>query len=160
MNGRLCDERRDFDGNRIDEIINGNGRTDDQILFFQNGRQVEDVIDRNDNVNDDDENINGARIEDIASNDIPCRTIKTVRWLHSEGRLSVEEKKSIITDIISYVGSTKFSKAEMAFSLFICRGRPGIDLTTIPGGSYNIGDWDSEDMYEFEDVCRTIYRIT
>ena len=158
-----------FDGFVVDETLfdernSMNRRNGNRYLFTKNGKHECSKIGGNYNircVDGKNGDKNGHKksdgVEVGTRRDIPCRTIKAVRWLYSKRRLSHKGKKQILSEIISNVDSPKFSKAEMAFSVFICGGRPSIELITVPGASYNVDDLDFQDMDEFADVCHAIY---
>lgn len=112
---------------------------------------IDEDDDEDDNDGDDDDNDDNNIDKDLAA-----RTITTIRWLFKQNRLSRPEKKKLVTDIISNVGSDTFSDAEVAFSLLICGGRPGVDILNIPDPYFDVSGLDEEDLAEFEDVCHAI----
>jgi hypothetical protein len=110
----------------------------------------------NDDEDDDDDDDDDDDEDSNRDKDLAARTITAIRWLYKQNRLSLSEKKTLITDIISKVGSDKFSDAEVAFSLLICGGRPGVDILEIPDPYFDVSALDEEDLVEFEDVCRAL----
>ena len=135
---------------------------DDDLQVSRNGKRAENINDYkiiHDNYYNFDNNNSDydVRKDYDTGKDLSSRTIKAVRWLHSTGRLSSKKKNAIVADIISNVGLAKLSKAEVAFSLLICRGRPGVDIITIPDVSYDVADLNMEDMTEFKDICHEIF---
>lgn len=118
-------------------------------------RKLKDGNGDSDDDNDDDNNDDDD--DDDDDKNLAARTIKTIRFLYEDKRLSLLEKKKLISDIIENVGTPKFSKAEVAFSLFVCGGRPGIDIIDIPDASFDLSVLDAEDVNEFEEMCHSIY---
>lgn len=142
-------------------------RSVDELLFQRNGMKVDDENNYHKNGNGDaDDAKNGKHIEskefdNSNEKDISSRTTKVLRLLYSEKKLSKKGKKAILSDVISRVGLSEFSKAEMAFSLILCRGRPGVDsinISTRTSCTNTIADLDSEDVADFEDLCQSILK--
>jgi hypothetical protein len=89
-------------------------------ITTQNGKTVINLTDEEDEdeEEDDEEVVNEGK-------ELAARTLLAVRWLHSEQRLSDEDKRIITSDVIRNVASEDFSRAEIAYSLLIGDGLPG-----------------------------------
>jgi hypothetical protein len=84
------------------------------------GKAVITIDDEDEDEEDDSDEEGENEVKELAA-----RTLLAVRWLHTQGRLSDVEKRSITGDIIRNVGEGEFSRAEVAYSLLIGSGLPG-----------------------------------
>lgn len=68
---------------------------------------------------EDEEEQNEKLAKELAS-----KTLAIIRYLHAEGRLTLNEKRLLTHDLISKAGGEDFSQVEVAMSLLIGGGRP------------------------------------
>lgn len=113
---------------------------------------IEGEGDDDDGEDEDDEDDEDGEIE---AKELASRTLKAVRWLYENERLTLEEKRVITSDIVSNVSAGKFSKTEVAFSLLLGGGRPG-EVKLVPQPALNMWAINVRDTTEFEDCCHRI----
>ena len=112
----------------------------------------------NDDDDDEDEEQDRFNMNDVEERQLAARTITALRYLHKKQRISSHEKKVLISDILSNIGSLNFTQIEIAFSLLICGGRPGFDSLVIPDPYFDLSTLDLEDVNDFEDMCHIVYK--
>jgi hypothetical protein len=148
-------------GPSISSIFNGGGSGGTSggdlkgLLSKLAGRKGDDDEEDDDDDDDDDD-------DESIGKELAARTLLAVRWLNQRGRLSREEKRVLNNDVIKNVGGSRFSRAEVAFSLLIGDVSPNSGSrygAQLAGSSRNPMDMslvDAEDMLEFEDLCHRI----
>lgn len=92
--------------------------------------------------------------------EVSSRTLQAIRFLHASGRLSSDQKRVIVTDLLKKSVTPDLSKAEIAYSLIMEHANPEKLAWRTLGPRpdlANLSGQRSEDLMELEEMLVTIY---
>ena len=98
--------------------------------------------------------------EDDTREELSSRTLHAIRFLHAEGRLTDDQKKMVVLDLLQKSVGPTLSKAEIAFALIIEHIAPTALATRTLGPRKDLRKLDKEgeqSLLELEEMLLSIY---
>mmetsp|Transcript_40714 Transcript_40714/g.53628 ORF Transcript_40714/g.53628 Transcript_40714/m.53628 type:complete len:500 (-) Transcript_40714:490-1989(-) len=135
------DDDDDSDGIFTIEQLGGGDDDDDEIIELDEvrARKLRDMMDQEKNKRK--KKVKVIKQVDEEDEHLQAQTINAIRRLHNEGRITLDQKRKLLTDIIKHASGTEASSTEMAFELLMADNE----------------DWSNADFVdEFADQCRAI----
>jgi len=144
--------KRDENGNPVLTATSANYVRPDGEGSTLSGRKSTEEDDDDDDDDDEDDDDDDDDDFEIRDKKLAAQTLLAIQWLCNRTRLTKAEKRVLSADIISKVSTTRYSRTEVAFSLFIGDGRPGETALSVTS-DFDFALVEAEDMKEFEEVC-------